>query len=42
MYSLLYFYKLLYMFQMVTPPIIRSTCNLLQHLALVKLRCQML
>jgi hypothetical protein len=25
MYSLLYFYKLLYMFRVVTPPIIRST-----------------
>jgi hypothetical protein len=27
MYSLLYFCKLLYMFRVVTPPIIRSTCN---------------
>ena len=27
MYSLLYFYKLLYMFRVVTPPIIRSTYN---------------
>jgi len=27
MYSLLYFCKLLYMFWVVTPPIIRSTCN---------------
>ena len=27
MYSLLYFCKLLYMFQVVTPPIIRSTYN---------------
>jgi len=27
MYSLLYFCKLFYMFQVVTPPIIRSTCN---------------
>jgi len=26
-YSLLYFYKLLYMFRVVTPPIIRSTNN---------------
>ena len=27
MYSLLYFCKLLYMFRVVTPPIIRSTYN---------------
>jgi len=26
-YNLLYFCKLLYMFRVVTPPIIRSTCN---------------
>jgi len=26
-YSLLYFCKLLYIFRVVTPPIIRSTCN---------------
>jgi len=27
MYSLLYFRKLLYMFRVVTSPIVRSTCN---------------
>ena len=36
-YSLLYFCKLLYMFRLITSPIVRNTCKLLlQHLALVE------